>query len=93
MVDVSQRLLKRLNEILRWFDHKVTNAVSEGMNNTYKKIKSAAFGFMKEVHDLPSHPKGRRTAMLLDSASSVIEEGGRIDSGELDAFLDSVFRR
>ena len=48
MVDVSKRLMKRLNEILRWFDHKVTNAVSEGMNNTYKKIKSAAFGFRNE---------------------------------------------
>lgn len=48
MVDVSKRLMKRLNEILRWFDHKVTNAVSEGMNNTYKKIKSAAFGFKNE---------------------------------------------
>jgi len=31
--------------------------------------------------------------MLLDAASSVIEEDGRIDSDELDAFLDSVFRR
>lgn|GEM_PF-3460937 len=38
MVDVSKCILKRLNEILRWLDHRVTNAVSEGMNNTYKKI-------------------------------------------------------
>ena len=38
-------------------------------------------------------PKGRRAAMLLDAASSVIEEDGRIDSDELDAFLDSVFRK
>ena len=45
---LEKRLMKRLNEILRWFDHKVTNAVSEGMNNTYKKIKSAAFGFKNE---------------------------------------------
>ncbi len=48
MVDVSKCLMKRLNEILRWFDHKVIKAVSEGMNNTYKKIKSAAIGFKNE---------------------------------------------
>lgn len=50
MVDVSNRLLRRLNDILRWFDRRVTNAVSEGLNNTYKKIKSAAFGFRNPDH-------------------------------------------
>lgn len=47
MVDVSKRMLKRLNEILRWFDHRISNGVAEGMNNVYKKIKSAAYGFRK----------------------------------------------
>lgn len=50
MIDVSRRLLKRLNDILRWFDRRVTNAVSEGLNNTYKKIKSAAYGFRNPDH-------------------------------------------
>ena len=47
MVDVARRMLKRLNDILRWFDHRISNAVSEGLNNAYKKIKSAAFGYRK----------------------------------------------
>lgn len=48
MVDLAERVLVRLNDILRWFDHRISNAVSEGLNNTYKKIKSAAYGFRKE---------------------------------------------
>lgn len=48
MIDVSKRLLKRLNDILRYFDHRITNAVSEGMNSVYKRIKAAAYGYKKE---------------------------------------------
>ena len=51
MVAVSKRMLKRLNDILRWFDHKVSNAVAEGLNSAYKKIKSAACGY-KEPQNL-----------------------------------------
>lgn len=47
LVDVSKKLLRRLNDILRWFDHRISNGVAEGMNNVYKKIKSAAYGFRK----------------------------------------------
>ena len=42
MISVSKHMLKRLNDILRWFDHKISNAVAEGLNSAYKKIKSAA---------------------------------------------------
>lgn len=61
MIDVAGRLLKRLNDILRWFDRRVTNAVSEGLNNTYKKIKSAGFGFRNPQHliDLCLFRKGK----------------------------------
>lgn len=45
--EFSGHMIVRLNEILRCFDHAITNAVSEGMNNKYKKIKSAAYGFRK----------------------------------------------
>ena len=48
IMDASRRLLKRLNDILRYFDHRISNAVSEGLNNVYKKIKSAAYGYRKE---------------------------------------------
>lgn len=43
MVDVSKHWLKRLDDILRRFDHSVSNAVAEGMNNVYKKIESVAY--------------------------------------------------
>lgn len=48
MVDVSRRLLRRLNDILRYFDHRITNAVSEGMNSVYKRVKAAAYGYKNE---------------------------------------------
>lgn len=47
MVDFARRMMSRLNEILRWFSHKISNGVAEGLNNVYKKIKSAAYGFRK----------------------------------------------
>ena len=37
----------RFNEIQRCFEHRITNAVAEGLNNKYKKIKSAAYGFRR----------------------------------------------
>ena len=48
MMDVARRFIKRLNDVLRYFDHRISNAVSEGLNNVYKKIKSAAYGYRKE---------------------------------------------
>ncbi|MDO5862589.1 MAG: ISL3 family transposase [Thermoplasmata archaeon] len=61
LMDASRRLLKRLNEMLRWFDHRISNGVAEGMNNTYKKIKSAAYGFRNAGNfiDLCLYRKGR----------------------------------
>ena len=43
----SKNMMRRLNDILRCFDHAITNAVAEGLNSKYKKIKSAAYGFRK----------------------------------------------
>ena len=61
MADVAGRMLKRLNDILRWFDHRISNAVSEGLNNAYKKIKSAAYGYRKPENliDMCLFRKGR----------------------------------
>lgn len=50
MVDIAGKMIKRLNDILRWFDHRISNAVSEGMNSVYKKIKSAAYGYRDPSH-------------------------------------------
>lgn len=61
MADVAGRMFKRLNDILRWFDHHISNAVSEGMNSIYKKIKSAAYGYKNPAHlvDMCLFRKGR----------------------------------
>ena len=50
MIEVSRRLLRRLNDILRYFDHRITNAVSEGLNSVYKRIKAAAYGYKNELN-------------------------------------------
>lgn len=50
LIDVSRRMLRRLNDILRYFDHRITNAVSEGMNSVYKRIKAAAYGYKNETN-------------------------------------------
>ena len=50
MIEVSGRLLRRLNDILRYFDHRITNAVSEGLNSVYKRIKAAAYGYKNELN-------------------------------------------
>ena len=47
MIDVARRLFKRLNDILRWFDNRLSNGVAEGMNSVYKRIKADAYGFKK----------------------------------------------
>lgn len=61
MVDLSKRMMKRLNEILRWFSHRISNGVAEGLNNSYKKIKSAAYGYRntQNLIDMCLFRKGR----------------------------------
>ena len=45
---VAQRLLRRTKGVLAYFKHKITNAVSEGINNKIKVLKRRAYGF----HDM-----------------------------------------
>ena len=45
---VAKRLLRWRHGILAYFEHHITNAVSEGINNTIKVIKRRSYGF----HDL-----------------------------------------
>lgn len=47
MQDVARRLFERLEDMLNWFDHRISNGVAEGMNSVYKRIKAAAYGFRK----------------------------------------------
>lgn len=47
MQDLARRLSNRLEDIIRWFDHRISNGVAEGMNSVYKRIKADAYGFRK----------------------------------------------
>ncbi len=42
---VARMLKRHLEELLNWCDHRITNAVSEGLNSRIQSIKSAARGF------------------------------------------------
>lgn len=66
MVEVARKMMKRLNDILRWFDHRISNAVSEGMNSIYKKIKSAAYGYKNPIHliDMCLFRKGKLDILI-----------------------------
>ncbi len=61
MQDVASRLADRLEDLLNWFDHRISNGVAEGMNSVYKRIKAAAYGFRKPQYliDFCMFRKGR----------------------------------
>ena len=45
IIKVAKMLKRHLNNILTYFRHKITNAVSEGFNSRIQSIKSQARGF------------------------------------------------
>lgn len=45
MVDVAQMLKRHLENLLTYLKHRITNAVTEGLNSKIQSIKSAARGF------------------------------------------------
>jgi transposase len=45
MKKVARMLKKHLGNILTWWEHRITNAVSEGLNSKIQSVKSAARGF------------------------------------------------
>lgn len=47
MIEMADRMMDRLDEILPWFSHRISNGIAEGINNSLQKIKSAAYGFRK----------------------------------------------
>jgi transposase len=45
MVKVKERLQRHFDNVLIWFKHDITNAVSEGLNSKIQIVKSSARGF------------------------------------------------
>ena len=41
----ARSVLKRMNEILNWFDFNISNAKSEGINNVIKTVLKRAYGY------------------------------------------------
>lgn len=44
-VDVSRKLLMKVNFILNWFKKRISSAISEGINNKVKRLKRMAYGY------------------------------------------------
>ncbi|WP_437222537.1 transposase [Planctomicrobium sp. SH661] len=42
---VAKMIQKRIDNILNWFRHRISNAAAEGFNNIIQSLKSAARGF------------------------------------------------
>jgi transposase len=47
---VASMLKGHLDNVLTYFDHRITNAVSEGLNNKIQAIKHNAFGYRNREH-------------------------------------------
>ena len=47
---VARMIKKHLGNLLTYFEHRVTNAVSEGLNSRIQSLKSAARGFRSFAH-------------------------------------------
>lgn len=47
MAEVAKKLKRHLDNILTYLEHRITNAVAEGLNSKIQQLKSAARGFRK----------------------------------------------
>ncbi len=50
VVAVAKMLERRLPNVLTYFRHRITNAVSEGLNSKIQTIKKMAYGFRNQEH-------------------------------------------
>ena len=48
--DVAKMMKRHVKNIMSYFQHRITNAVSEGLNNKIQSIKKAAYGFRNYGH-------------------------------------------
>ena len=50
VLDVAATLKRHLHNILTFFAHRITNAVSEGLNSNIETVKKMARGFRNRDH-------------------------------------------
>jgi transposase len=50
VIDVAYRIKRRLANVVTYFKHRITNAVSEGLNSKIQTIKKTACGFRNREH-------------------------------------------
>ena len=48
-IDLAERFFRKRHYILNIFDHRISTAVSEGINNKIKRLRRMAYGY-KDVH-------------------------------------------
>jgi len=50
IIDKARMIQRHLGNVLTYFKHRITNAMSEGLNSTIQEIKHAARGFRNREH-------------------------------------------
>jgi transposase len=50
VIDVARLIERHLPQVLNFFDHPITNAVSEGLNSKIQTVKKMAYGFRNREH-------------------------------------------
>jgi transposase len=50
VIDVARLIKRHLPNVLTYFTHRITNAVSEGLNSKIQTIKKRAYGFRNREH-------------------------------------------
>lgn len=50
VIDVAYMIKRRLANVVTYFKHRITNAVSEGLNSKIQTIKKKAYGFRNRDH-------------------------------------------
>jgi transposase len=50
VIDVARMLARHLQGVLNYFAHRITNAVSEGLNSKIQTIKKMAYGYRNREH-------------------------------------------
>jgi transposase len=50
VIEVAYLIKRRLANIVTFFKHRITNAVSEGLNSKIQTIKKRAYGYRNREH-------------------------------------------
>jgi transposase len=50
IIEVARMLKRHLTNVLTYFKHRITNAVSEGLNSKIQAVKKQAYGFRNREH-------------------------------------------